>query len=141
MLELNLKDMSNIFFFATFCTNLCLFLNAHHLYVSFSGYVTPCPILFVCFFPLPVHAFYSSPLFLHCVCPLPCLCVLFIRSCLCVSLPPPCLCISFLPPPLALITNNSNLHEAWANNGTHLMNPFCDFMCSYFIDLAIRLTI
>ena len=26
MLELNLKDMSNIFFFATFCTNLCLFV-------------------------------------------------------------------------------------------------------------------
>ena len=27
MLELNSKDMSNIFFFVTFCTNFCLFLN------------------------------------------------------------------------------------------------------------------
>ena len=25
MLALNLKDMSNVFFFATLCTNLCLF--------------------------------------------------------------------------------------------------------------------
>ena len=26
MLMLNLKEMSNIIFFATFCTNLCLFI-------------------------------------------------------------------------------------------------------------------
>ena len=32
MLVLNLKDMSKIFFFATFCTNLCLFLREGGIY-------------------------------------------------------------------------------------------------------------